>query len=206
MLHVAHCAKKIRIPRTKTEPPNAHPARRVNTPPKAVRNANLATRDRLTMSPVPIVKIAMLVNTVNAKKTTGSTLLIQLCALTAPLAGPPRRAAPNAKLAKQVLLVISPVPIVKIAMLGNTVKAKKTTVSTLLIQVHVLIAQQGIHPVLVVPSAKLAGRGRTAMDAYRVPKVITATAVTLLRSLAEIAQPVTTVTTLVKVLVCRVFL
>ena len=77
MLHVAHCAKKTRIPRTKTEPSSANPARRVNTPPKAVRNASLATRERLTMSPVPIVEIAMLVNTVKAKKTTVSTLLIR---------------------------------------------------------------------------------------------------------------------------------
>ena len=102
----------------------------VNLRTPAVANAKLAKQVLLVMSPVPIVKIAMLVNTVKAKKTTVSTLLIQLHALTAPLAGPPRRAAPNAKLAKQVLSVISPVPIVKIAMLVNTVKAKKTTVST----------------------------------------------------------------------------
>ena len=58
----------------------------------------------------------------------------------------------------------------------------------------------------VAPNVKPVGRGHTAMGASRVTKVITATAATLLRSLADIAQPGTTVTTLVKVLVCRVFL
>ena len=57
-----------------------------------------------------------------------------------------------------------------------------------------------------VPNAKSVGRGHTAMGVSLVPKVNTATAVTLLRSLAESAQPVTTVPTLVKVLVCHVFL
>ena len=56
-----------------------------------------------------------------------------------------------------------------------------------------------------VPNAKLAGRGHMVMDAYRVPKVNIVTAVTLLRSPAEIAQPGTTVTTLAKVLVCPAF-
>ena len=114
-------------------------------------------------------------------------------------------AVANAKLANPERLVMPPVPIVKIAMLVNTVKAKKTTVSTLLIQLHALIAQQGIHPVLVVPSANDVEPGRMAMGAYRVPKVNTATAVTLLRSPAEIAQPGTTATTSVKVLVCPAF-
>ena len=108
----------------------------------------------------------------------------------------------NAKLANRECLVMPPVPLVKIAMLVNTVKAKKTTVSTLLIQLHALIAQQGIHPVLVVPSANDVEPGRMAMGAYRVPKVNTATAVTLLRSPAAIAQPGTTAMTSVKVLVC----
>jgi hypothetical protein len=62
------------------------------------------------------------------------------------------------------------------------------------------------HRKKAVPNAKSAGRGHTAMDAYRVPKVNIVTAVTLLRSLAESAQLVTTVPTLVKVLVCHVFL
>ena len=115
-------------------------------------------------------------------------------------------AVANAKPANRERLVMPPVPIVKIAMLVNTVKAKKTTVSTLLIQLHALIAQQGIHPVLVVPSANDVEPGRMAMGAYRVPKVNTATAVTLLRSPAEIAQPGTTATTSVKVLVCPAFL
>jgi hypothetical protein len=44
------------------------------------------------------------------------------------------------------------------------------------------------------------------MDAYRVPKDNIVTAVTLLRTPVDIAQPVTTVTTSVKVLVCPVFL
>ena len=57
-----------------------------------------------------------------------------------------------------------------------------------------------------VPNAKPVGRGRTAMGVSHVAKVNTAMAVTLLRSLADIAQPVITVTTSVKVLVCPVFL
>jgi hypothetical protein len=57
-----------------------------------------------------------------------------------------------------------------------------------------------------VPSAKPVGRGRTAMGVSFVTKVITATAVTLLRSRVEIAQPVTTVTTLARVLVCPAYL
>jgi hypothetical protein len=144
-------------------------------PRRAAPNAKLAKQVLLVIPWVPIVKIAMLVNTVNAKKTAGSTLLIQLRALTAPLAGPPRRAAPNAKLAKQVLLAISPVPIVKIAMLGNTVKAKKTTVSTLLIRWLVLIAQQGIHQVRVVPSANPVELGRTVLGVKAVVQVNTVT-------------------------------
>ena len=114
----------------------------------------------------------------------------------------PRLVALNVDLAKQELSVMLPVKTVKIVVLVNTVKAKKMTVLTPLIQRLVLIAQRGIHQVLVVPSANHVGRGRTAMDAYHVPKVNTATAVILLRSRAAIAQPVTTVTTSVKVLVC----
>jgi hypothetical protein len=112
-------------------------------------------------------------------------------------------AALPANLVMQERLVMLPVLIVKIVMLVNTVKVKKTTVSTLLIQRLVLIVQRGIHPVLVVPSAKPVGRGHTAMGVSLVPKVTTATAVTLLRSLADIAQPGTTVTTSVKVHVCH---
>ena len=115
-------------------------------------------------------------------------------------------AVANAKPANRERLVMPPVPIVKIAMLVNTVKAKKTTVLTPLTQRLVLIAQRGIHQALAVPSAKPAVRGHTAMGASLVPKVNTATAVILLRSPADIAQPVTTVTTLVKVLVCPAFL
>jgi len=187
-------------------PRNVWSVRPVIGPSLKVQSAKLAKQERLVMLPVLIVKIVMLVNTVKVKKMTVSTLLIQLHALVAPLVGRPKPAVPNAKLAKQVLLVMLPVLIVKIVMLANTVKVKKTTVSTLLIQRLVLIAQRGIHQVLVVPSAKPVGRGRTAMGVSRVPQVNTATAVTLLRSPADIAQLVTTVTTLVKVLVCRVFL
>ena len=115
---------------------------------------------------------------------------------------PRKKAVPNANLANQERLAMPPVPIVVIAMLVNTVKVKKTTVSTLLIQRLVLIVQRGIHQALVVPSAKSVGRGHTAMGVSLVPKVNTATAVTLLRSLAAIAQPGTTVTTSVKVHVC----
>ena len=50
-----------------------------------------------------------------------------------------------------------------------------------------------------VPNVKPVGRGHTAMGVSLVPKVTTATAVTLLRSLAAIAQPGTTVMALVKV-------
>ena len=99
---------------------------------------------------------------------------------------------------------MSPVPIVETAMLANTVKVK-TKMVTRLTQQLVLIAQRGIHQVLVVPSAKSVGRGHTAMGVSLVPKVNTATAVTLLRSLVEIAQPVTTVMASVKVLVCPAF-
>jgi hypothetical protein len=60
--------------------------------------------------------------------------------------------------------------------------------------------------VRVVPSANPVVLERTVLGVNRVTKVITATVVTLLRSPADIAQLVTTVTTLVKVLVCRVFL
>ena len=148
MLHVAHYAKKTRIPRTKIEPPNANPARRVNTPPKAVRNANLA---------------------------------------------------------KQVLLIMSPVPIVEIAMLANTAKAKKTTVSTLLIRRLVLNAQRGIHQVLVVPSANHVGLGRTVSGVKIVVQVNTVTVRIHWLLRADIAQPVTTVTTSVKALVCPAF-
>ena len=115
-------------------------------------------------------------------------------------------AVPNVNLAKQELSVMLRVKTVKIAVLVNTVQAKKTTVLTPLIQRLVLIAQRGIHQVLAVPSAKPVVRGHTAMGASLVPKVNTATAVILLRSPADIAQPVTTVTTLVKVLVCPAFL
>ena len=95
---------------------------------------------------------------------------------------------------------------VKIAKLVNTVKAKKTTVLTLLIQRLVWIARWGIRRVLVVPSANPVGRERTAMGVKIVSKVNTATAVTQLRFPAGIAQLVTTTMTLVKALVCPVFL
>jgi hypothetical protein len=85
-------------------------------------------------------------------------------------------AVANAKLANQERLVMSPaVPIVKIAMLGNTVKAKTTTVSTLLTQLHALIVQQGIHPVLAVPSANHVELGRTVLDVKIVVQVNTVT-------------------------------
>ena len=99
---------------------------------------------------------------------------------------------------------MSPVPIVEIAMLASTVKVK-TKMVTPLIPRLVLIAQRGIHQALVVPSAKPVVRGHTAMGVSLVPEVNTATAVILLRSPADIAQLVTTVTTLVKVLVCPAF-
>ena len=84
-------------------------------------------------------------------------------------------AVANAKLVNQERLVMSPVPIVKIAMLVNTVKAKKTTVSTLLTQLHASIAQQGIHPVPVVPSANHVELGRMVLDVKIVVQVNTVT-------------------------------
>tara|TARA_B110000091_G_scaffold141585_1_gene151204 strand:- start:23 stop:328 length:306 start_codon:yes stop_codon:yes gene_type:complete len=93
-----------------------------------------------------------------------------------------------------------------IAVLVNTVKAKKRMVKSTLIQRLVLIVQLVIHQVLVVPSANPVVLERTVLGVNRVTKVITATVVTLLRSPADIALLVTTVTTLVKVLVCPAFL
>ena len=84
-------------------------------------------------------------------------------------------AVANAKLVNQERLVMPPVPIVKIAMLVNTVKAKKTTVLTLLTQLHALTAQQGIHPVLVVPSANYVEPGRMVLDVKIVVQVNTVT-------------------------------
>jgi hypothetical protein len=100
---------------------------------------------------------------------------------------------------------MSPVPIVEIAMWANTVKAE-TKMVTRLIPRRVSIAQRGIHQVLVVPSANPVELGRTVLGVSRVMLVTIVTAVTLLRSPVGIAQPVTTVTTSVKVLVCPVFL
>ena len=84
-------------------------------------------------------------------------------------------AVANAKPANRERLVMPPVPIVKIAMLVNTVKAKKTTVSTSLIQLHALIARQGIHQVLVVPSANHVELGRMVLDVKIVVQVNTVT-------------------------------
>ena len=84
-------------------------------------------------------------------------------------------AVANAKLANPERLVMSPVPIVKIAMLVNTVKAKKTTVLTPLTQRLVLIAQRGIHQVLVVPSANPVELGRTVLGVKAVSPVNTVT-------------------------------
>ena len=158
------------------------------------------------MLPVKTVKIAVLANTVQAKKTTVLTPLIQRLVLVALLVGRRKPVVPNVNLAKQELSVMLRVKTVKIAVLANTVQAKKTTVLTPLIRRLVLIAQRDIHQALAVPSAKPVVRGHTAIGASLVPKVNTATAVILLRSPADIAQPVTTVTTLVKVLVCPAFL
>ena len=114
-------------------------------------------------------------------------------------------AVANAKPANRERLVMPPVPIVKIAMLVNTVKAKKTTVSTLLIQLHALIAQQGIHQVRVVPSANPVELGRTVLGVKAVSQVNTVTVRIHWLLRADIVQPVTTVTTSVKVLVCPAF-
>ena len=68
-----------------------------------------------------------------------------------------------------------PVKTVKIVVLVNTVKVKKTTVLTPLIQRLVLIAQRGIHQVLAVPSANPVELGRTVLDVKIVVKVNTVT-------------------------------
>ena len=107
---------------------------------------------------------------------------------------------------KPECLVMLRVESVIIAVLVNTVKAKKRMVKSTLIQRLVLIVQLVIHQVLVVPSANPVVLERTVLGVNRVTKVITATVVTLLRSPADIALLVTTVTTLVKVLVCPAFL
>ena len=84
------------------------------------------------------------------------------------------------------------------------------------LKIRILVAKaerQVVHPATTVrrrkkavPNAKPVGRGHTVLAANFVTKVNTATAATLLRCRADIAQPVTTVTTSVKVLVCPVFL
>ena len=107
---------------------------------------------------------------------------------------------------KPECLVMLLVKIARIVVLANTVKVKKTMVKTTLTQQLVLIVQLGIHQLLVVPSANPVVLERTVLGVNRVTKVITATVVTLLRSPADIALLVTTVTTLVKVLVCPAFL
>ena len=85
----------------------------------------------------------------------------------------PKPAVANVNLAKQERLV-SPVPIVNIAMLANTVKVKKKMV-TPLIQRLVLIAQRGIHQVMVVPSANHVELEGTVLDVKFVVKVNTVT-------------------------------
>jgi hypothetical protein len=245
---------------------------------KVASSANLVKQERLVMSPVPIVKIAMLVNTVKVKKKTLTVILqkipIQRHVLIVQLVGCPDKEAPSVNAARQVkkaakmenrdalsvpctsivkvtkeivlvnffqnnqqiprlVLIVrrvgdqkrvaasakvarpasTPTPYwiqrtTKSALVvpqASIAKVKRTMVSPIQIQRRVLIAQRGIHQVLVVPSAKSVGQGHMVMGVSLVPRVNTATAVTPLRSLAEIAQPVTTVTTLAKVLVCPVF-
>ena len=69
---------------------------------------------------------------------------------------------------------MSPVPIVETAMLANTVKVK-TKMVTRLTQQLVLIAQRGIHQVLVVPSANHVELGRTVLGVKSVVQVNTVT-------------------------------
>ena len=85
----------------------------------------------------------MLVNSVEAKKTTVLPLLIQLRALVVPLAGRPKPAAPNVNLVKQECLVMLLVKTVKIAMLANTVQVSMRMVRVLL-QLRVLVVQLDI--------------------------------------------------------------
>ena len=73
-------------------------------------------------------RIAMLVNTVKAKKTTVLPVPMLPFALVALLVGRPKPVVLNVNLAKQELSIMLRVKTVKIAMLANTVQAKKTTV------------------------------------------------------------------------------
>jgi len=123
---------------------------------KVAPNVNLAKQECLVMSPVPIVKIAMLANTVKAQKKTVLPLPMLPFALVARLVGRPKPVIPNVNLAKLECLVMPPVPIVKIAMLINTVKAKKTTVLPLPMLPFALIARLGGHRKPAAPSAKRA--------------------------------------------------
>ena len=169
---------------------------------KAARNVNRVKLERLVMLRVGHVVIAVLVNTVKVKKTTVKRQRTPLFVLVAPPVGRPKQAVPNANRVKQVLLVMLRVMTVKIAILVNTVKAKKTTVLTSPIQRFVLIAQRGIHQVRVVPSANPVGRGRPVLGVKSAVKVNTATVLIQELLCAAIAQPGTTATTSVKVLVC----
>ena len=86
-----------------------------------------------------------------------------------------KKVAPNVNLVKQECLVRVLVKTVTIAMLVNTVKVKKTTMKLLRTPPFVLIAQRGIHQVLVVPSAKRVEQVPMVMDVNPVPKVNTVT-------------------------------
>jgi len=70
----------------------------------------------------------------------------------------------------------------------------------LIVQLDLLLPKQE------VSNANLVGLAHMALGAKRVPKDNTATAVTLSRSCAGIAQWVITTTTLARVLVCPAFL
>ena len=96
---------------------------------------------------------------------------------------------------------MSPVPIVEIARWANTVKAE-TKMVTRLIPRRVSIAQRGIRQVRVVPSANPVELGRTVLGVKSAVKVNTATVLIQELLCAAIAQPGTTTTTSVKVLVC----
>jgi hypothetical protein len=94
----------------------------------------------------------------------------------------------NVNFVKQECSVRVLVKPVKIAMLDNTVKVKKTTMKLQQMPPFVLIVQRGIHQVLVVPSAKRVEQVPMVMDVNPVLKAITVTVLIQLLHHVENAQ------------------
>jgi hypothetical protein len=183
------------------EAPSVNAARQVK------KAAKMEDRDALSVPCTSIVKVTKEIVLVNFFQ---NNQQIPRLVLIVRRVGDQKRVAASAKVARPAS---TPTPYwiqrtTKSALVvpqASIAKVKRTMVSPIQIQRRVLIAQRGIHQVLVVPSAKSVGRGHTAMGVKIVPKVNTATAVILLRSPVDIAQPGTTVMASVKVLVCPVF-